>query len=388
MSQSSVKGVRLVGIASAVPDIVVDNETLSGLFGAAEIKKIINSTGIKSRRIAPKCMCTSDMCLAAAEKLIEEAGWDRSSIDTLIFVTQTPDYILPATSCSLHGRLGLDKSCNAFDVNLGCSGYTHGLWLASHLIASGASKRALLLAGETASHPVYPEDRSASPLFGDAGTATLLERAETEDRIYFRGGTDGSGQNHLIIRGGGFRLPTCSATGVARKEGDGNTRALGTLYMNGAEIFLFTLAEVPNLVEEIRRDAGWDDAEVDAYVFHQANRFMLKHLASNMELEMPKVPLSLENFGNTSSASIPLTMTTQMRESLSGGSMNLILAGFGVGLSWSAVALRTDHLVMPELVQIDTKRFMNQLIAAGGAEGAEHSHLSEEIKEAIHEITG
>jgi 3-oxoacyl-[acyl-carrier-protein] synthase-3 len=373
--------VRLAGLASAVPTESVSTEDEGAVFGLAEAQRIAQSTGIHRRRVAAPGVCVSDLCVAAAEPLLESLHWDRESVEALILVTQSPDYILPATACSLHGRLGLSENCAAFDVNLGCSGYTYGLWLASHLIASGAAQRVLLLAGETATRCVGKEDRSARLLFGDAATVSALEAAEGTPPIYFRVGTDGSGQNHLIVPAGSFRLPKSSATGAAEAGPDGNPRSLDDVYMNGTEIFLFTIDRVPPMIRASLDDAGWDIADVDAFVFHQANQFILKHLAQHMKLPPDKVPFSLNEFGNTSSASVPLTMTVRLAEELRQRPMKLVLAGFGVGLSWSSVALQTEGIVMPPLVEVSSGKLRDRLFSVED-EGA--SHLPINLRKAFH----
>lgn len=284
--------------------------------------------------------------------MIAELRWDKDSIDGLIFVSQTPDYILPATACALHGRLGLSKACAAFDVNLGCSGYVYGLWLAAQMIASGGCSRVLVLAGETASRIVSPMDRAVAPLFGDAGTATALERGS--QKMSFRMGTDGKGSKNLIVSAGGFRQPHTPATAERTAREGGNVRSDEDVYMNGSEIFTFTLREVAPLVQSARDDARWSLDDVDAYVFHQANRFMLQHLAKKMKLPLERVVVALENFGNTSSASIPLAITHALSTRLRSEDMNLMLVGFGVGYSWGALALRCGHLVAPDLIIVPT----------------------------------
>jgi 3-oxoacyl-[acyl-carrier-protein] synthase III len=382
MGSSFVDGVRLAGIASAVPDQVVTAQDDAAAFGEKEMQRIARSTGIRERRVVPEGVCTSDLCLAATERLLAELGWARDTVDALLFVTQTPDYILPATSCSLHGRLRLSQQCAAFDVNLGCSGYTYGVWMGAHLVASGAARRLLLLVGETASRPVHPQDRSARPLFGDAGTASALTADPSAGRMHFRFGTDGAGQNHLIIPGGGFRLPHSPATAQAEEDEHGNTRSLAQVYMNGSEIFLFALAQVPPLIEGTLADAGWSADVVDAFVFHQANEFMLEHLRKSMGLAREKVPLALEEFGNTSSASIPLTITARLADRLRQAPARLVFAGFGVGFSWASVAVQTDGLVAPELVTVQTTEVLQRLAQEP------QSHLPESIRRCLHATVG
>ena len=380
MRSSHVDGIRLAGVACAVPDIRVTTADDARTFGETEMQKIAQATGIRERRVAPQGVCTSDLCVVAAEALLREADTDRTTIDAVILVTQTPDYILPATACSIHSRLGLGKSCAAFDVNLGCSGYTYGLWMASHLMASGGASRILLLAGEIASRRVNDRDRSARPLFGDAGSASLLELDPAAGRTSFRYGSDGSGQNHLIVPAGSFRLPDSAETWTSHEDGSGNVRSLGEVFMDGAEVFLFTLSQVPPMLRGAVADAGWTTDEVDYFVLHQANEFMLKNLARSAKIPAGKLPLSLERFGNTSSASIPLTLTTTLRDELLAGPKNLVLGGFGVGLSWSSATFRSAGLVLPPLVEVPCAELLATLY---GPESTA-SHLPESIRRAFH----
>lgn len=346
MTPITIAGVRLKGIASAVPEHVRTVEEDAKVFPDSDVLKISESTGVKKRHVVTGNLCTSDLCFAAAERLFSESGVERTSIDALLFVSQTPDYVLPATSCSLHGRLALDKHCASFDVNLGCSGYIYGLWLASNLIACGSAKRVLLLAGDTITRIAAPKDRSVALLFGDAGTATILERDDNALPMSFALGTDGSGQQNLIVPAGGFRSPCTEKTGLPSEREGGNIRSDEDLYMNGPEIFTFTLKEVPAMVKSLVTDY---DA-LDAVVMHQANKFMLDYIAKRLKVPKDKHILTLENYGNTSSASIPLSLTDALSEKLKDRSLNLLLAGFGVGYSWGAVTLTCGPMVMPELV--------------------------------------
>jgi 3-oxoacyl-[acyl-carrier-protein] synthase-3 len=361
MKSTNVAGVRISGIASAVPETVVTLQQEGEVFGHAEIEKISSATGIVQRRVAPQGICTSDLCLKAAETLLETMAVDRDSIDALILVTQTPDYLLPATACSLHGRLNLKTECAAFDVNLGCSGYTYGLWLACHLIAGGAAERVLLLAGETSSRPVNPLDRSARPLFGDAGTATIVELDSTASEIRFVLGSDGNGQNDLLIPAGGFRLPHSETSRVTRTCDDGNQRRLIDLHMDGSAVFVFTLDRVIPLIREAMNAVNWTPESLDFAVFHQANEFMLRHISKSLRIPWEKVPCSLKLFGNTSSASIPLTLTTQLAQGGHFRAGQLLLAGFGVGLSWCAVTMTHTDICTPPLVEVDTQQLLRDL---------------------------
>lgn len=342
------RGVRVTGIASAVPETVAPVEAFNEQFGPAAVAKISASTGVSSRHIV-SAHCTSDLCAEAARRLLQEASVDPASIDALIFVTQTPDYVLPATACVLQGSLGLPDHAAAFDVNMGCSGYVYGLWLASSLIASGGAARVLLLVGDTISRIVSPIDRSVALLFGDAGTATLLEADPGASAMPFVLGTDGKGAKNLIVPAGGFRQPATEAARTRTERESGNRRADTDLYMNGTEIFAFTLARVPPMVSATLQAAGATAQDIDAFVFHQANRFMLQHLVKRMALPQDKVVLGLERFGNTSSASIPLALCSQLSGRLKTEPSKLLLSGFGVGYSWASCILETNRLVVPEV---------------------------------------
>ena len=346
-------GVRITGLASAVPRLTRTISDEAELFGKQDAKKIADSIGVTSRHVVENDMCTSDLCFASAQILLNKIPWSRESIDVLIFVSQTPDFLLPATSCSLQHRLGLSKRCAAFDVNLGCSGYVYGLWFISQLLQNSNLKRGLLLVGDTLSRIVSPQDRATMPLFGDAGTATALEVSDPSKKMVYELGTDGSGIDHLMVPAGAFRRPHSESTCRRKKREGNNIRSDEDLFMDGAEVFTFTLREVPTLIKSILKSTGWSIDTVDAYVMHQANRFMLQHLTKKMRIPSDKMIMSLENFGNTSSASIPLTMTVELADQLKTGSLNLILAGFGAGLSWGAVSLTGGPMLVPDLIVVD-----------------------------------
>lgn len=351
MPSYSLTGVRLAGVASAVP---VSHGAVAAQAGAseAEIKKIVASTGVESRHIAPVGQTTSDLCERAAERLLAALSWERDSVDLLVFVSQTPDHVLPATACALHGRLGLAKGCMAFDVNLGCSGYVYGLSIVAAHLQAGTCRRALLLVGDTISKIASAADRSVAYLFGDAGTATALERTDSASRWTFVSGTDGTGASHLSVPAGMFRQPSTAETKQPRAREGGNVRSDEQLYMNGAEIFNFTLREVPPMISSLLQAAGWTIDEVDAVVPHQANRFMLDYLAKKMKVPSEKFVVALKHYGNTSSASIPLALCSNLRERLGAGSSKLVLAGFGVGFSWSAVALELQGARIEPVLQV------------------------------------
>lgn len=351
MSISQVCGVQISGIASAVPSQLESVLDQSDNFNKPDVIKICQSTGVQDRYIVDKDLCTSDLCFGAATRLLDNMRCDRTSIDTIIFVSQTPDYRLPATSSILQHRLGLSAECNAFDVNQGCSGYIYGLWLASNLIASGASNRVLLLVGDTISKLVSPKDQSTSLLFGDAGTATVLERTTT-NKFVFTLGTDGAGEHNLIVPAGGFRNPSDISTSKMTERENGNIRSDENIFMNGAEIFSFTLSRVTPMIKSIFTTTKQGPEDIDYFVFHQANQFIVEFLAKKLKLPKEKVPININKFGNTSSASIPLLLTDTLKDELTEKSIKLMLCGFGVGYSWGAVHLQIGPITVPELTLI------------------------------------
>lgn len=322
----------VAGVAATLPVGRVTTEETAAALGVADIRKVVALTGIRARHVAPESICTSDLCVDAAERLLKDLGWERGSVESLIFVTQTPDYTLPATACLAQHRLGLSQGCAAFDVNQGCSGFVYGLSMAASLVEAGAS-RVLLLAGDTSNKYVSTRDKSAAFLFGDAGTATAIERGSAKLRFVL--GTDGAGAGHLIIPAGRFREPGDANSHLAEEMEPGNFRNRHQLYMNGAEVMNFALRVLPPCWKEL---TGGDDsaaASVDAVVMHQANQFILDTVAKRLKIPAEKVPSTLADFGNTSSASIPLTMAECLRGPLAAGSCTLALLGFGVGWSWA-----------------------------------------------------
>ncbi len=344
MASARISGVRLTGLAAAVPSSVRGVEDLAGWMGEADAAKVAKETGVRERRVAPSRTCTSDLCQAAARALLAAAP--PKTVDVLVFVSQTPDYFLPATSALLQHRLGLARGCAAFDVNLGCSGYVYGLWIAASIVAAGGARVALVLSGDTITRFLDAGDRSTVPLFGDAGTATLLEADATAAPMVFHLSTDGAGGNHLVVPGGAFRH------GFGAPADDG-AKTPSTLHMNGPEIFAFTLREVPPLVGDTLDLAGWGAEEPDAFVCHQANRFILEFLRRKIGIAADRFVIGLERYGNTSSASIPLAMVTELGDRLRGQRLKLLLAGFGVGLSWGGAAVEAGPLVVPPLMEID-----------------------------------
>lgn len=324
-----------------LPERVLTNEQLAHDFPEWSVEKIERKTGITRRHIAADDECASDLAVAAAEKLFSRASVQREDIDYVLFCTQAPDHFLPATACMIQERLGLPTTCGAVDVNQGCSGWVYSLGLAKGLIESGQAGSVLLLTGETYSKFLHEGDKSVRTLFGDAASATLVQGHEGDSECLgpFVYGTDGRGAGNLIVPRGGMRSPALAEPPVSQDE-HGNRRTENHLYMNGTEIFTFTLEAVPRAVASLLESASVRANEVDLFVFHQANRFMLEHLRRRMKIDPERFVLGFEDCGNTVSATIPIALKkAECRGQLQAG-QRIMVVGFGVGYSWSAAMTR------------------------------------------------
>jgi len=351
MAIFQINNIEVIGIAASVPKATVYTSDYDYIT-EQERKLFVSGTGIKERRVAHENMCTSDMCFSAAQQLLKDTNINSEDIDILIFVSQSPDYFLPATSILLQDRLGLKKSTIAFDVNLGCSGYVYGLAIIANLLNMVGSN-ALLLCGDKSTYSTTPTDKSTYPLFGDAGTATLLSKNTKAKPLYFNLQTDGSGWESIIIRGGGTR--NRYKEGILDKKiiEPGIERNLCNLELDGVEVFNFSLREVKPNVMELLDFSNIELENIDFVVMHQANRLMNESVRKKLKVDKEKVPYSIEKFGNTSSASIPLTMVTELHETLKNKSNQLLLSGFGVGFSWGSVILTTNNIIVSELLEIE-----------------------------------
>ena len=322
------------------------------LFSNEEHDLFVKSVGIAERRVAPFEVTTSDLCFHAAEKLIKDLDWKKEEIDCLIFVSQSPDYFLPATSIILQHRLGLSKNTMSFDVSLGCSCYVYGLQLMSSILSSGQIKKGLLLVGDKSTLSTHIEDKSTYPLFGDAGTATAIEFDANATPIYFNLQSDGGGEDAIKILDGAARNTVRDDTFDIMEIEPGIKRSRRHLILNGIDIFNFALKEVTPNINELFRFANIEKEKVDYFVFHQANRLINESVRKKLKvLDTTKVPYSINLFGNTSSASIPLTMVTQIKEQLKNHN-TLLFSGFGVGFSWASCLFETDEIYCSDLIEI------------------------------------
>jgi 3-oxoacyl-[acyl-carrier-protein] synthase-3 len=346
------EGVGIRGLAGCVPQNTIDNLKYIDNFSAAEAKEVTEKTGIYQRRFAPPGMTSSDLCFHAADKLLNDLAIDRSEIDLLIFISQTPDYRMPASSIILQNRLGLSMQTMAFDISLGCSAFVYGLSVVYALMEKSGIKKALLLDGETRSRVYSPKDRTTAFLFGDAGVAALIERNPQYGHSYFSLNSDGSREDLIKIKAGGYRYPSSPETFVEKViDEHGNVRSEEHGYMNGPDVFNFAIREVPADIERVSDFSGIALNEIDYYLFHQANAYMNGYLQKKLKLPVEKLPSSISKFGNTSSVSIPITMVSELSGKLD-ERKKLMLCGFGVGMSWATSFIELHNCYIPELVEI------------------------------------
>ncbi|MCX7548870.1 ketoacyl-ACP synthase III [Xanthomarina sp. F1114] len=352
MAELKFSGIHITGMAGAVPAQTIKNRAYTEHFDKEAVNDIVDKTGVEERRFATESTTASDLCYAAAEKLIADMEIDKSEIDVLLFVSQTPDYRMPATSIILQNRLGLSKSTAAFDISLGCSGFVYGLSVAYGYAQQPGIRKVLLLDGETRSKVYHPKDRKTGFIFGDAGVAAIIEKDTNIGDSFFSLNSDGSLQNLIKIDAGGYRNRSTSES-LKEKVVDehGNIRTDEHGYMNGADVFNFVLREIPRNIKQTLKfaDAKLDD--FDYYIFHQANKFMNDYLIKKLKLDVDKVPTTIAKYGNTSSVSIPITMVDQLKDKTA-GDKNLLLCGFGVGMSWATACIPTQDLKISEIVEV------------------------------------
>lgn len=345
-------GVGVTALAAAVPHTVIDNYKYTEYFPADQVKEVVDKVGIYQRRFADKDTCSSDLCFAAANKLIEDNGIDRKEIDLLIFISQTPDYRMPATSVLLQDRLGLPNSSIAFDINLGCSAFIYGLSVAFSMMKNSGLRKALILDGETRSKVYSPKDRRSAFLFGDGGVAALVERNDKFGESYFSLNSDGSRGDLIKINGGGYRMPSSIETLKERVVDEyGNIRSDEQGYMNGGDVFNFVIREIPKDIKRLLEYSGVDMKGLDYYVFHQANNFINSYLAKKLKLDTTRIPSTIDKYGNTSSVSVPLTIVDQLKNDLE-GNKTLFLSAFGVGMTWANAIVPFVDCKISEIVEV------------------------------------
>ena len=337
------QGIGISAMAGAVPSHIIENLKYTEFFPQEQVNEVVEKVGVYERRFADAQTCSSDLCFAAAQKLFADNDIDRSEIDLLVFISQTQDYRMPATACTLQHRLGLSNSCVAFDINLGCSAFIYGMSVVYSMMQSSGLRKALILDGETRSKVYGPRDRRSAFIFGDGGVAALVERDEKYGETTLSLNSDGSRADLIMIKAGGYRHPSTPETLEERVVDEyGNMRSQEQGYMKGGDVFNFVIREIPRDLKRALAESGKTTDELDYIVFHQANNFINSYIAKKMKLDVDKIPHTIEKFGNTSSVSVPLTIVSELKGKLN-GSKTLMLSAFGVGMTWaSAIASFVD----------------------------------------------
>lgn len=353
MAYLQYEGVGITAMSAAVPKRVIVNREYTEVFTKEEAAEIVDKTGIEERRFVDAETCSSDLCLAAAEKLIADNDIKKDDIDLLVFISQTPDYRMPATSVTLQHRLGLGNKVIAFDINLGCSAFIYGLSVVYGLMERSNLKKALLLDGETRSKVYSPRDRRSAFLFGDGGVAALIERDPKFGKSIFSLNSDGSRADLIMIPAGGYRKMSSAETVVEKVVDEfGNMRSDEQGYMRGGDVFNFVIREIPR---DIKNTLAFTEKTVDDFdyvVFHQANNFINSYIMKKMKLDANKIPSTIAKFGNTSSVSVPLTIVSELQGKLD-GNKELLLSAFGVGMTWATGIVPFVDCKISDIVEVE-----------------------------------
>lgn len=329
--------VGILDVAYHLPERVVTNDELQAIHPDWRMGEVYEKSGIRARHVAAEGETAADLGCRATEKLFERSSVAPGDIDYLLFCSQAPDYLLPTTACMLQDRLGLPKQCGALDFNLGCSGYVYGLQMAKCLIAAGQARKVLLITADTYSKYIHPRDRTVVSLFGDGAAATLVGPTDGDAVIgEFLVGTDGRGAKNLMVPSGGARLARSPETAEERTDETGCVRSQEHLFMDGQAIFGFAITVVPRLVKQLLSQAELTLDDVDLFLYHQANAFMLDHLARRSKIPAEKMVVDVETIGNTVSSSIPIALARCVESGRLQAGHRLLLVGFGVGYSWGA----------------------------------------------------
>ena len=342
----------MAGVSACVPENVVATEEID-LMSEEEAQVFNNTVGIKRRHIAPDSVCASDMCEKAANKLLEELGWEKESIDVLIFESVTGDYKTPPTSCLLQDRLGLPDTTFCLDMPMGCCGCLYAITIGGNLLTTGNVKRALLLIGDTALRMGSMKDKSRVPLFGDCGVAIALEYDVDAPEIVVDFHTLGKGYEALMTPHGGFRHPATPESFIEEDFGNGIVRAPIHTLINGMNVFSFAISKPPRSVEQFMAEENIDrNEDVDYFLIHQANKMIVDRVVKKLKLPVDKVPYNLEEYGNLGGASIPSLMVTRLRDELTTAPQRLMMSSFGLGLSWATMRATIRPMTIPELQYI------------------------------------
>lgn len=354
MAFLEVTNVEIKGVATAVPKQIKVAKEMP-YFTEVEADNFTNVTGVVSSHVAPAEMTLSDLCQAAAEKLFTESGWERESIDLILFVSTSRDfYICPNTSNILQNKLGLRTECIALDMPFACSGYVYALSMAGMMMQGGQIRRALLCVGEMTSKNQSHLDKTVWSLHGDAGSATLLEyNPEVKHPMQFNLGGDGSGWEAIICREMGVRYMTTEESLKYKKYEEGVERNATQCAMDGMSVFSFAITRPGQCIKGLCEHFGFDLTKIDYLLIHQANKMIDEKIRRKLKLEAKQVPYSMMYYGNTSSCTIPVTMISQIREKLTTGENELVMCGFGSGLSWGSAHVFTENIICPQMIEVD-----------------------------------
>jgi 3-oxoacyl-[acyl-carrier-protein] synthase-3 len=348
MAKITFDNAKISAIVTTVGDKKISLDSEMDKFGYDEksLKRLKKSIGLDTRYIASEGVCTTDLCYESAKDLLDKIDC-KDDIEALLFVTQSADYKVPSSAIIMQDRLGLPKSIIAYDINLGCSGFVMGLYTAYSFINSGM-KKVLLLVGDVNRAFSSENDKAFAPLMGDAGSAILVERSESKTKSDFVMYSDGSGYEHLIAPAGGCRVPSSSDSREERVQEDGCIRSSEDLVMNGKEVFNFAVRTVPPLIDELFEYAKVDKDSIDYFVLHQANKYILQNIQRKLDVDISKVPMETGVvYGNQNSASIAGTINGFLNKEFETQKLNVVFAGFGIGLSWGAVYLELDNIYAP-----------------------------------------
>ena len=345
MAQWQIKNVALRGVTGTVPNNPKTTMDL-GLFTQEEADTFDNTVGIKKRYVATDDICASDLCYDAAERLIESLGWEKDSIDVLLFESVCPDYKTPPTSGIMQARLGLPTTTFVMDIPMGCCGCIYAINIAGNLLTNGNVKRALLLVGDTATRMGSPRDKSRVPLFGDCGTALALEYDPAAEEIVIDVNTLGSGYEALRTPHGGFRHPITPQSFEYEDFGNGIVRAPKDTLINGMDVFAFAISRPPVSIKKVMQQYDLNTDNVDYFLIHQANKLIVDRIVKKLKLPLEKTPYDLQEFGNLGGCSIPMLMTYNLKEELTTRPLTLVCSAFGLGLTWGTMVMRTQRMIV------------------------------------------
>jgi len=352
MAFLKIDNVKIKGVAAAVPKMIKEIRELP-FFAPGEGDKVVALTKIERSRMVPDGMCCSDLCFAAADALLDELDWQRNDVEAIIYVSLSRDYVTPSTSALLQDRLGLSKECYCIDIPLACSGYVYGLSNIASLMQSGNIRKALLLVGETTTKLQSPLDKTLWPLHGDAGSATALEYDNDADSMFFHLCTDGSRGDAIINVAGGQRHPVTQDDLIMKKSNDGSVRRNIDSFMDGMNVFTFSVTDPPRAVKELCERYSLDLNRIDYLLLHQANKYMDEKIGKKLKIDSEKIPYSLYEYGNTSSATLPMTVVAGIGADISQIKADTVMLGFGSGLSWGAAWVTLDHIKCLPLIEVE-----------------------------------